>query len=388
LRFQRLRVPAFGPFTNLDLQFPDQPGDLQVIYGANEAGKSSLLRAIRDLLFGIHGQSPDNFLHDYGDLRIQGEILNRAGARLVFQRRKGNKNTLLSAEGTQLPDSALAPFLGSVDASYFSAMFGLGARELHEGAQQLLRGEGNIGNALFSASLGGTPVQKIIEALQEEADGLFKGRSTANVSIRPTVNRHKELLRQSRDTVVNPETWDKLEKELAEVEGARKRLAEQMARLDRDLQWISRCEDALPTVGRLGEERQKYALLPPLPDLASDFVTRAQQTRQAAAGANAEVQRLAAQMSNLQTQLAACQTAPAVLAEADALDELHQDLGAYRERKKLLAELKSTLAGLEPHLRACATCRLPVTLSRWRDTASALRFAWPARRRRRRSRSR
>jgi uncharacterized protein YhaN len=352
LRFQRLRVPAFGPFTNLDLQFPDQPGDLQVIYGANEAGKSSLLRAIRDLLFGIHGQSPDNFLHDYGDLRIQGEILNRAGARLVFQRRKGNKNTLLSAEGTQLPDSALAPFLGSVDASYFSAMFGLGARELHEGAQQLLRGEGNIGNALFSASLGGTPVQKIIEALQEEADGLFKGRSTANVSIRPTVNRHKELLRQSRDTVVNPETWDKLEKELAEVEGARKRLAEQMARLDRDLQWISRCEDALPTVGRLGEERQKYALLPPLPDLASDFVTRAQQTRQAAAGANAEVQRLAAQMSNLQTQLAACQTAPAVLAEADALDELHQDLGAYRERKKLLAELKSTLAGLEPHLRA------------------------------------
>lgn len=352
MRFHRLQVPAFGPFTNLNLQFPDQPGDLQIVFGANEAGKSSLLRAFRDLLFGIHGQSPDNFLHDYGDLRIVGEILNRAGMRLVFQRRKGNKNTLLNADGTQLPDSALTPFLGSVDASYFSAMFGLGARELHEGAQQLLRGEGNIGNALFSASLGGTPVQRIIETLQKEADGIFKGRSTANVSIRPSVNRHKELLRQSRDTVVNAETWEKVEKELAEVEGTRKRLTDQMARLDRDLQWISRCEDALPTVGRLNEEQQKHAQLPPLPEVSSDFVTRAQEARQAVAGAQAEVQRLTAQLGKLQSQLAGCQTAPSVLAEADALDELHQNLGAYRERKKLLADLKSCLAGLEPHLRA------------------------------------
>ena len=189
MRFQRLHIPAFGPFTNLDLQFPDQPGDLQVIYGANEAGKSSLLRAIRDLLFGIHAQSADNFLHDYTELRIKGDIRNRAGQPLVFQRRKGNKNTLLDADGQQLPDNALGPFLGSVDQSYFSAMFGLGTRELHEGAQQLLRGEGNLGNALFSASLGGTPVQKVVEALQQEAERLFKGRATANVSIRPTANR-------------------------------------------------------------------------------------------------------------------------------------------------------------------------------------------------------
>jgi uncharacterized protein YhaN len=127
VRIQRLQVPAFGPFTHLDFQFPEQSCDLHVIYGANEAGKSSLLRAIRDLLFGIHGQSADNFLHPYPNLRIQGEIRNRAGDQLVFQRRKGNKNTLLKEDGTQLPDNALAPFIGSVDQPYFSAMFGLGA---------------------------------------------------------------------------------------------------------------------------------------------------------------------------------------------------------------------------------------------------------------------
>ena len=351
MRFQRLQIPAFGPFTNLDIQFPSQPCDLQVIYGANEAGKSSLLRAIRDLLFGIHGQSADNFLHDYTALRIKSEICNRAGTRLVFQRRKGNKNTLLDSEGVELPDNALAAFLGSVDQSYFSAMFGLGTRELQEGAQQLLRGEGNMGHALFSASLGGTPVQKVVEALQGEAERLFKGNARTNVSIRPAANRYKELLKQSREAMVNPDTWDKLEKELAEAEAAKKLLDEDISKRDREIQWISRCEDALPAVGRLNEEMQKLAQLPPLPVLASDFATRAQAARIAVNEAQAEVQRLTTQIGKLQIQLQGCQTNRAVLKEEDILDQLHQDLGAYRERTKSLATSQARLAGLEPLLR-------------------------------------
>ncbi len=352
MRFQRLQIQAFGPFTNLDLQLPDQPSDLHIVYGVNEAGKSSLLRAIRDLLFGIHGHSSDNFLHDFSELRIKGDIRNHAGEQLIFQRRKGNKNTLLDADGDALLDSALTPFLGSVDQSYFSAMFGLGTRELHEGAQQLLRGEGNIGDALFSASMGGTPVQKVVEALQQEAEQLFKGRATANVSIRPAANRYKELLKQSREAMVNPESWGKIEKELAEAEAAKELLEEEISKLEREAQWISRCEDALPTVGRLNEEMQKLAQIPPLPDLASDFVTRAQAARNAVGAAQAEVRRLTIQIGKFQSLLQGCQTAPAMLAEADPLDQLHQDMGAYRERKQSLANLEAKLAGLDPLIRA------------------------------------
>ncbi len=352
MRFQRLHVPAFGPFTDLDLRFTDQLGDLQVIYGPNEAGKSSLLRVIRDLLFGIPVQSADNFLHAYADLRIRGEICNRAGQQLVFQRRKGNKNTLLDAEGHQFPDSVLTQFLGGVDQAYFSAMFGLGAEELREGAQQLLRGEGDIGQALFSASIGGTPVQKVVQVLQEEADRIFKGRATASVSIRPAANRYKELIKQSREAMVNPETWDRNERELAEVEVVKKGLEEESARLDRDLQWIARCEDALPTVSRLSEVRQRLAQLPPLPDLASDFIPRVQTARLGVSESKAEVQRLTANIRELQTQLQSCHIAPSVLAEAESLDRLHQDLGAYRNHKRSLAELQATLGEIESLIRA------------------------------------
>jgi uncharacterized protein YhaN len=352
MRFNRLHIPAFGPFTNLDIRFPSHGGDFHVVHGSNEAGKSSLLRAFRDLLFGIHGQSPDNFLHDYKELRIRGEVHNRAGEELTFQRRKGNKSTLLDANGDSLQDNALIPFLGSVDRAYFSAMFGLGARELREGAEQLLRGEGNIGDALFSASMGGTPVQLVLAALTEESERLFKGRATNNVSIRPTFNKHKELLRQSRDAAVNPESWEKIERELAAAETNRAKLEEDILELTRDLEWIIRCEDALPTVGRLSEEMRKLEMLPWMPDVSSDFVERARAARKAASDANAEVNRLTTQIDKLKTQLASCQTSPVLLADADALDRLHQDLSVQGDRKNSLTDLETELAGIETTLRA------------------------------------
>ncbi|MDC0267766.1 AAA family ATPase [bacterium] len=352
MRFKQLHIPAFGPFTNLELQFPSSGHDLHLIYGDNEAGKSSLLRAFRDLLFGIHGQSSDNFLHDYKSLRLIGSVVNQSGEELVFQRRKGNKDTLLDEGGNAIPDAALAPYLGSIDEKYFSAMFGLGNAELHEGAAELLKGEGEVGKALFSASLGGTPIQKVLNALTEESEQLFKGRGTANVSIRPAAKRHKELLKESNKSIVHPDEWEKLEKELTNVEATKKELEVVISKLDGELDWINRCEDALPTVGRLTEETTRLKDLPSLPEVATDFVERARAARQVAQDTRNSVEVLNQRLTQLESDLGSCKTAPKVMDEADALDALHQDLGAYRTRKNSLTDLQGKLAGIEPVLQA------------------------------------
>lgn len=352
MRFQRVRIPAFGPFTDLEIGFPATGQDLHVIYGENEAGKSSLLRAIRDLLFGIHGQSPDNFLHDYKNLRLIGEIENRAGKRLIFQRRKGNKNTLLDESGNALPDLALQPFLGHIDQSYFSTMFGLGGTELREGAQQLLRGEGEIGSALFSASMGGTPVQRVLDALQVESERIFKGRATVNVSIRPATKRYKELLRQSRDAMIAADLWDELIRELEVQEAAREDLENELSAAEREIAWIQRCEDALPTVGRLNEEKRLLGELPPLPEVSSDFSERAKDARNSVRESNDKVKNLTATIAQLETQLEKCVISPEIMAEESGLDSLHREFGAYQKGKDDLTGLRRKLAGIEPVLRA------------------------------------
>src|SRR5206468_3961791 len=71
MKILRLDLLAFGPFSNApSLNLEAGKEGLQLVYGPNEAGKSSALRALRCLFFGIPGQTTDDFRHRYDKLRI------------------------------------------------------------------------------------------------------------------------------------------------------------------------------------------------------------------------------------------------------------------------------------------------------------------------------
>src|SRR5437868_1310865 len=102
MKILRLDLVAFGPFTERELTLDAGDHGLHVVYGPNEAGKSSALRALRQLLFGIETRTTDNFLHAHQDLRIKAALRSPDGVTLEFIRRKGNKNTLRGADGESL----------------------------------------------------------------------------------------------------------------------------------------------------------------------------------------------------------------------------------------------------------------------------------------------
>ena len=113
MKLCRLDLIAFGPFdkTSLDLS-AGNPG-LHVIYGDNEDGKSTTLRATRGLLFGIQGRTTDDHVFKKAQLRIGGRLRRTDGDELSFVRRKGNKDTLRHPDGdAPLPENALEPFPG------------------------------------------------------------------------------------------------------------------------------------------------------------------------------------------------------------------------------------------------------------------------------------
>ncbi|WP_051927362.1 ATP-binding protein [Ruegeria halocynthiae] len=78
MRLNRLDLTRFGKFTDLSLSFPvPTPGspDLHVIYGANEAGKSTLLEGWLDMLFQIPARSSMDFIHPYQSMQL-GAVLD------------------------------------------------------------------------------------------------------------------------------------------------------------------------------------------------------------------------------------------------------------------------------------------------------------------------
>lgn len=145
MRFLNLQLRAFGPFTGVTLDFSANPSAIQIVYGPNEAGKSSALRAVNALLFGIPERTGDAFVHDNQALRIGAAIERSSGDQLTFLRRKGRKDTLLDSNENALPDDTLRPFLQGINENLFASAFGLNHEILVKGGLDLAAGKGEIG---------------------------------------------------------------------------------------------------------------------------------------------------------------------------------------------------------------------------------------------------
>ncbi|WP_027168316.1 AAA family ATPase [Mesorhizobium sp. WSM3224] len=86
MRLRRLELARYGKFTDKAIDFGEEPvsgPDLHIVFGLNEAGKSTALSAYLDLLFGIEERSRYSFLHEYSSMRIGGP-LEFEDARLPF----------------------------------------------------------------------------------------------------------------------------------------------------------------------------------------------------------------------------------------------------------------------------------------------------------------
>lgn len=227
MRIAKLDLLAYGVFRGLELDL-SAPG-VHVVFGRNEAGKSTTLRAITGLLFGIDVRTKDAHVHKPSELRIGGTLLTSDGTRVRVVRRKGASNTLLDDAGKALDDAVLLRVLHGVSRETFENAFGLDLFSLQRGGKALLDGKGDIGGSLFDASAGGgIDAQRVLNELVEEADRLYKPRApTSELALalkafeqaRHTIQQ-KERLPEGYTKQVETLKADKIEREAKTAERA------------------------------------------------------------------------------------------------------------------------------------------------------------------------
>jgi uncharacterized protein YhaN len=179
MRIRRLDLLKYGHFTNADFDLPVHRPDFHMVYGVNEAGKSTALCAIEDLLFGIPHNSQHNFLYDYGSLRL-GALIEADDRSLECRRRKGNRDTLLTSQDIPMPagETALAAFLGGADRQFFARMFCLDHTRLRQGGREILEAQDDVGQILYSAAAGIVGLREQISKMNEEANALWTRRAS------------------------------------------------------------------------------------------------------------------------------------------------------------------------------------------------------------------
>jgi len=335
MRIDRLDLIAYGPFKGKSLNLSEGKSGLHLIYGDNEAGKSTSLRALIAWLFGIASRTNDNYLHSNPQLRIGGKLRLSDGKELEFLRRKGTKGTLL-APGTEaaLNDSILFPFLqGGIDESLFTKLYGIDHDRLVAGGQELLNQSGDLGQALFSAAVGTASLREILVELQNGAEELFKPRASTKL-VNQAISGFKKAQKQIRDSSLPVVEWIRLQKALADiletirkVEEDIKGKSKEKSRLDR----LNRVKGALAErrsvmnrIGELGE----VLLLP------EDFDQKRKTAVNNLKTASEAKERAEAKLSRLKEESESLNVRNELLDNEEAILTLHKELGAVEKTIK------------------------------------------------------
>lgn len=331
MKVQRINLLAFGPFTDKTLDLSEGEPGLHVVQGRNEAGKSSALRALKAWLFGIDARSADNFIHDNRKLRVGGVLETSAGKVIACVRRKGNKDTLLSAE-TEKPigDDTLSKLMPGLDEKLFSQLHAIDHAGLVQGGQAILDQSGDLGKSLFGAALGTQGKTDLLGELDLEADKLFKSRGQ-NQIINDAAAKLKEARREEKHELVSVREWKDLQKSLKEAEETVARIDEEIAEARRRK---SKLERFRRVAGSLAERRELLDRQVALGDavlLPEDFDSRRQTALNKLSLARERLERASAKLERVHLEASGLDVPPGLLENQEAIEELQLQLGAYQK---------------------------------------------------------
>jgi uncharacterized protein YhaN len=317
---------------------------LHLIYGPNEAGKSSALRALSQLLYGIEERTADNFLHAYTSLRLGTTIRHSDGSELEFIRRKARINSLRGPDDADvLAANALERFLGGVDADRFRTLFGIDHDELVSGGQAIVTGGGRVGEAIFEASMGIVGLRGVRDQLQAECDDLFKPGGKKQ-RINETIQAYHTAQATIKKAQLSADEWAKHDRALRSAQEGREHLEQQWQQKSREHGRLSRIRNALAAIAYRKEllaELEAYRDAIRLPD---DFRDKLRDLLASHAVADGQARQAGDTLEQLDTKIQQLVVPHELLHQGQKIEDLHRKLGEFEkgmeDRPRLVVQKK------------------------------------------------
>lgn len=271
MRLEHLDLICYGYFQGKLIKFPHNKTDLHIIFGPNEAGKSTALSAIEDLLFGIPKSTSFNFLFDNKDLRIAATLHDGSRTNsLTFQRKKGTKDTILDEQGNPLPTNILYEFLHGIDRSFFERMFNLSHERLRQGGKAILEEKDDIGRTLFSASAGLLGLGDVLTRLEEKADQIWAQRKSGHRLYYQAHDRYEDAERRKRDSTVLTRHWKEVRSRLNKIKEDHEAKNQEYAQKTTLQEKLQRIRRILPYIGQIKRFEDNIATLATVPRFSAN----------------------------------------------------------------------------------------------------------------------
>ena len=334
----RLDLKAFGKFTDVSIDLSGGPHKFHLIYGPNEAGKSTSLRAITSLLFGMESGTDDCFQHRPANIRVGGLLVDSAsGQQLECIRRRGRKDTLRDENDREpISEQQLVEMMGGIKRDAFLTRFGLSYESLVEGGVAIVEGGGDLGEILFAAGAGIGRLREVQSELDIASNALFTPRST-----KASINANLKLIEADRgvmkEALVSTSDFNNRKKTLAEHQGKSERLQEELRESLKRLDRLSARRDAVSDIPAWIDARRKLAELKSVPSLEEAFIERRRKSQSDLEIAKSQKNKLQSRLSGLEKRKEALASDLPLLNKEKEIQRVFQEV-AIREQADRDAE--------------------------------------------------
>jgi len=333
MKLNKLILKAFGHFSDRELDFSSPLPGLHIVYGPNETGKSTALRALKGLFFGIPERTADNFVHSYDQLLIGGSLQAEDGEQLTFYRRKKRVGDLLGAGMEQLDPAHLDRFMKGMEPALFDSLYGIDQDTLVSGGRDILEQKGDLGQALFAAGAGLSSLHSIIGDLEREYADIFKS-SGSKPELNRAIKEYNESLKSSRTLSLSTNEWEQCRKgyetAVEELKGAEQRLTGQNIELAR----LKRLSKALPKLAVRRDLAARLVELEPLSHLPEDFPEQLRAVLMKRESVTQRFNEAHSRLSKLENDRRGLNVCRDIPDQEETIDSLHQRLGVERQARK------------------------------------------------------
>jgi uncharacterized protein YhaN len=332
MRFADLNLIAYGHFTGRTIGFAPAPKSLHVIYGPNEAGKSTMKAAVEELLFGFQMRTPFGFLHGYDAIKIGARIINAEGAALDFRRRKRQRDDLLDANDAPIPSSVLSPYLHGLTRDTFCQQFSLSRDQLNRGSREIAEGEGDVGRSLYNAALGNASLAEVLASLEKQKEALFK-RLGKEQPINRALRTYEAQRCVARDALIRPAAYSRLADEREELTRQVKVIESSIVTASVAIDSLTALAACYPNFARLTRAKQDLATYAGCAVLPAAAIMEAEALLEELKDATKELKRSTIRIGELEKSIGIGEDDP-IFAHGVAIDQLKGFVQTYRKNGK------------------------------------------------------
>jgi len=321
MKFSKIRFEKIGPFDDTTLDFSKGNPGLHIVYGSNEAGKSSALKYIEWFLFGIPPQNNDNFKHAFGDFLIESTILDSNSKPHLLKRKKANKGKSFLDANNLDATPMFDPMLGGLIRETFSMQFGISHAQLRSGGREVLEGEGDLGTMIFEAGTGLANLRRILQKLEERAAEIYPSK---NSKLSVTLKEAKENQDAIEEAKLSLNIWQNasdlvtsLQKKVEELGDEKKTWASKQAECESILR-------ALPQLTKYKTAESTLSELDEIPVVDDTTLIKYQTAEKFLTSSNALLEQQKKRISEISTKLANLSPNEKILAVRSEIEALNQ----------------------------------------------------------------